>query len=225
MIDSTRSPTANDRLKDRSGDVVAFSLIAAVIVHVLVFQLWPEMSVTVWTDDGDGPLDVLVMPDEIPIPVPPEPIVRPATPRISADAPDEATIDHVSFERAAELPAPPPPPAERAEEGRSAFEVFDVAPRLVNPGDFQRALERAYPDALRDAGIGGTVTLQVYIDAEGRALEGRVVGESGYHALDAAALELIDVMRFSPALNRDRAVPVWVQLPIAFRVREDARAG
>ena len=121
----------------------------------------------------------------------------------------------------AELPPPPPVPDGRVDATDGGFRVFEVAPRLLNPGEFQRALERAYPAGLRDAGIGGTVTMQVFIDVEGRVLEGRVTAGSGYRALDTAALELIEVMRFSPALNRDKAVPVWVQLPIAFRVRND----
>jgi outer membrane biosynthesis protein TonB len=36
-------------------------------------------------------------------------------------------------------------------------------------------------------------------------------------ALDAAALKVANVMRFSPALNGTEPVPVWIQLPIVFR--------
>jgi len=38
-------------------------------------------------------------------------------------------------------------------------------------------------------------------------------------ALDAAALAVADVYRFSAALNRDKVVPVWVSFPITFQVR------
>jgi outer membrane biosynthesis protein TonB len=37
--------------------------------------------------------------------------------------------------------------------------------------------------------------------------------------LDEAALQVADVIRFSPALNRDKRVPVWISLPINFQTR------
>ena len=39
---------------------------------------------------------------------------------------------------------------------------------------------------------------------------------SGHPSLDDAALRVGEVIEFSPALNRDRAIAVWVQWPIAF---------
>ena len=62
--------------------------------------------------------------------------------------------------------------------------------------------------------------LQAFISEEGLVLEAAVTGSSGYARLDEAALGLVDVMRFSPALNRDREVAVWVELPIEFRIRD-----
>jgi len=34
-------------------------------------------------------------------------------------------------------------------------------------------------------------------------------------------LMVADVIEFSPALNRDKRVPVWISLPITFTVRRD----
>ena len=42
---------------------------------------------------------------------------------------------------------------------------------------------------------------------------------SGHEALDQAAMRVAEVYRFSPALNRDEKVPVWVSFPITFKVR------
>ena len=36
--------------------------------------------------------------------------------------------------------------------------------------------------------------------------------------LDEAALELSALYRFSPALNRDQRVPVWVSFPVSYSV-------
>jgi TonB family protein len=37
--------------------------------------------------------------------------------------------------------------------------------------------------------------------------------------LDQAALAVARVMRFSPAMNRDRDVAVWVEIPIIFTAK------
>jgi protein TonB len=219
MTSRAHTDPANDRLKRRFEDILGVSLIAAVGVHFLIFQMWPEMTAEVLGRDVADEVTVIQL-DDIPLPVAPEALLRPAAPIISTDAPVDATIPDVGWREVAELPPPPPPPADDAGADRRPFVVYDVAPRLTNPEDFERALQRAYPTALRDAGIGGTVTLQIFIDENGRALEARVVGGSGYARLDEVAVGLIDVMRFSPALNRDRRVPVWVEIPIAFRTRD-----
>lgn len=219
MSSSSRSTSANDRLKARFGDIVAVAFMVATLSHFLVFQMWPEMTVSDWTSPDALPLDIIDL-ASVPLPAPPPRITRPALPVIGADVDPTATIAVMDFQRVKELPPPPPRPAEGVSGDRFVV-VYEVAPRLTNPEEFQRALARAYPASLRDAGIGGTVTLEVFVDEQGRAREGRVTDGSGYAGLDTAAMSLIDVMRFSPALNRDRTVAVWVRLPIEFRSRRD----
>jgi periplasmic protein TonB len=99
------------------------------------------------------------------------------------------------------------------------FTPMTVRPQLRNAADVARALERNYPGMLRDAGIGGTVSIWFHIDVEGRVQATRLVESSGYDALDQAALRVADVMRFSPAYNLDQRVAVWVAIPIAFEPR------
>ena len=74
-----------------------------------------------------------------------------------------------------------------------------------------------YPSMLRNAGIGGEVVVWFFISEEGRVLDRRVSRSSGHKLFDEAALQVADVFRFSPALNRDRIVQVWIQLPISFQ--------
>jgi protein TonB len=83
----------------------------------------------------------------------------------------------------------------------------------------QRALVRNYPPLLRDAGIGGSPTVHFFIDENGRVLRRLLSQESGYPALDEAAMAVAEVMRFSPALNRDKKVQVWVEIPIIFSAK------
>jgi len=75
-----------------------------------------------------------------------------------------------------------------------------------------------YPPLLRDAGIGGEVRVYFFIDAEGRVRTTRIDQSSGQEMLDDAALAVASLYRFSPALNRDVKVPVWVSFPIRFEV-------
>ena len=99
------------------------------------------------------------------------------------------------------------------------FTPYSVAPSILNRADIVRAMEQEYPPLLRDAGIGGTVTVYFYIDENGRVQDRRIDESSGHQALDDAAMAVSDIYRFSPALNRDKAVPVWVSFPITFQVR------
>lgn len=97
------------------------------------------------------------------------------------------------------------------------FTPYTVAPDRINDAEIVRALEREYPPLLRDAGIGGTVVVWFFIDERGVVRNQFVQESSGHQALDEAALRVAPIFRFTPALNRDQAVPVWVTFPITFR--------
>jgi TonB family protein len=58
------------------------------------------------------------------------------------------------------------------------------------------------------------------IDEDGRVLDTSVVRGSSYQALDEAALAVAEVIRFSPAMNRDRRVAVRVVFPVVFKVTD-----
>lgn len=103
-------------------------------------------------------------------------------------------------------------------EAQPTFTPYTVKPELRNVGDVEQALEVEYPPALRDAGIGGTATVWFFIDPSGEVQETRIAQPSGHEALDEAALRVARVMEFTPAMNRDEPVPVWVQFPIRFKV-------
>jgi periplasmic protein TonB len=82
-----------------------------------------------------------------------------------------------------------------------------------------RALEREYPSLLRDAGIGGTVLMHFFINETGELENVLVAESSGHQALDDAALRVAQVFEFTPAMNRDQQVPVWIQIPVTFQTR------
>lgn len=211
-------PTANDRLKRGFEGRLAFSLLAATLLHGLLFELWPVMDAPAWDRPAPSRPDVVRI-DNVTLPDEPPRVVPPATPVVAADAPPTATVEPIDWNDAGRLP-PPPADVARTPAGEALpFTPYTTPPGLANPAEVERALVREYPPMLREAGIGGTVALLVHIDETGAVLETRVGTSSGVAGLDDAALRVAGVMRFRPALNRDQAVPVWIRLPVAFRVR------
>ena len=100
---------------------------------------------------------------------------------------------------------------------------FTVRPDIRNREEIAQAMERGYPPLLRDAGIGGTVTVWFFIDEEGITRKTQINESSGHPALDDAALGVAEVIEFTPAVNRDKQVPVWISLPITFTVSDGER--
>jgi periplasmic protein TonB len=214
--------TANDQFKRGFGDWFWYSIAVAAMVHLVMFAFWPEMT----SADVSGrseELTAIELPPEIEIPPPPEQIARPATPVVSsAEIDDDITIAPTTFDANPIENLPPPPTASAGAEDISrapTFTPMTVRPELQNTREVQRALERTYPPLLRDAGIGGTPVVWFFIDENGRVLRTQLSKSSGYDALDAAAIQVANVMQFSPALNRDKRVQVWVEIPIVFTAR------
>lgn len=104
-------------------------------------------------------------------------------------------------------------------EAAPVFTPYTVEPRLTNPAQVGQALQRLYPPLLRDSGIGGTVNVWFFIDEEGVVRNTQLQEGSGHAALDEAALKVADLMKFTPALNRDQKVKVWVEVPIQFKTQ------
>jgi TonB family protein len=103
---------------------------------------------------------------------------------------------------------------------RPHFTPFDRRPELLNRAEVIQALERYYPPMLRNAGIGGSPLLWFFIDEEGKVVRTQVKTSSGSQLLDEAAGKVAQLMKFSPALNRNDKVAVWIELPITFRSTE-----
>ena len=222
-IPSTEPPaSANDRFKSKFRSLFWSSIIVATFAHFGAFMFWPELT----TSDISFTSEELVsieLPPDIEIPPPPAQIARPATPVIAAAELDEdITIAPTTFDLnpVEDLPLPPPP-AEGAEDmsAEPTFTPFTVAPTILNREEVRQAMVDNYPTMLRRAGIGGTVRVFFFINENGTVEDYRIQQSSGHAQLDEAALAVAGLYRFSPALNRDRKVPVWVLFPIEFHVR------
>ncbi len=213
--------TANDRLKNSFNDWFWGSLAAAAVLHFLVIAFFPDMTAVDMGIRSTEIQQVEVL-QEFEIPPPPEQIQRPSIPILSTDVniSEDITIGEVTFSENPVSDLPPPPTGSGVDVSNNpTFTPYEVKPELRNRAEFGRLIERRYPPMLRDAGIGGTVTLWVFIDESGTVRNTRVTNSSGYDQLDEAARAAMSEARFTPALNRDQRVPVWIQLPVTFQTR------
>jgi TonB family protein len=71
---------------------------------------------------------------------------------------------------------------------------------------------------VRNAGIEGSVVVEALLDVDGSVMNARVLHGSGNDMLDAAAVEAALKARFTPAMQRDKAVRVWMSMPYRFRL-------
>ena len=212
--------TENDRFKRSFGSWFWGSMITAAVMHFMLFQFFPTMGAADFSFTAEE-LEMIELPPEIEIPPPPEAISRPATPVMAtAQIDEDITIATTTF---ADNPIEdlPPPPTDDGVTDLAANPVFTpmtVVPELTNRNQVMQALMREYPSILRDAGVGGQVIVWFFISEEGEVLQSRIQTSSGHKQLDDAALKVANVYRFSPALNRDQVVQVWISLPITFQV-------
>ena len=113
-------------------------------------------------------------------------------------------------------PTPSAPSTSRSD--RPTFIPFDTNPVLQNAGEVQRALQEAYPRDLRDRGVGGRIEIWLYIDESGVVANQEMKTSSDVDALDGAAMEVVEVMRFEPAKNQDQPTAVWISQWLTFEV-------
>jgi TonB family protein len=114
----------------------------------------------------------------------------------------------------------------RARSGSTTTATFRLAPveignakmqpSFANPAEIRAAIEAAYPASLRDAGIKGTVLVDMVVDGNGIVREARVV-RSDHPQLTEPARSVASGIRFVPIRNVGHPVTLHFQLPITFR--------
>lgn len=97
-----------------------------------------------------------------------------------------------------------------------SFIPYDTSPSLQNRAEITRVLDELYPASLRAANVGGTVEMWLYLDESGAVANYQVKTTSGHEALDAATVEVVRRMRFSPARFEDHVTGVWISQWVTF---------
>lgn len=146
-------------------------------------------------------------------PPPPRPAIPIATE--SNDVPDDITIatTDLDFDQLVmDVPPPPPETIQETEEEILEFFTVEKKPEIV------KQVPPEYPKVARKAGIQGTVIIKVLIDKDGSVAQATVV--KGKDILQKPALDAIYQYRFSPALQNDKPVKVWLVMPIRFQLTD-----
>jgi TonB family protein len=98
----------------------------------------------------------------------------------------------------------------------SEEEIFDGTEPQVDLDALQHRV--VYPEIASRNGIEGRVIVKVLVDEKGQASRPRVE-YSDSRLLDAAAIEAILRTRFVPGNRGGAAVPVWMTIPLEFRLK------
>ena len=96
-------------------------------------------------------------------------------------------------------------------EKRVIFVPYDDPPKPKTP------IRPKYPKIAQEAGIEGTVVVQVFVDKKGH-VEGTTILKGLTPELNQAAKDAIRKTRFKPAKQQGRDVGVWISIPVNFRL-------
>ena len=191
--------------------VVRITGISGIALLIVTFLSFPRIVSTVELDE-----EVQIIIEQIDIPQTeqfdrPPPPARPSVPveSESEDIADDVTLEEFTLDEFDAWDAPPPPP----EGPRVKFIPYDDPPVPLRP------IKPKYPEIAQEAGIEGTVVVQVFVDARGRVKETVILKGIPNTGLDEAATEAIRLVRFKPAKQRERAVGVWISIPVNFRLK------
>ena len=191
--------------------VVRVTGLSGVMLLIFTFLVFPRSRNTMELDE-----EVQIIIEQIDIPQTeqfdrPPPPARPSVPveSESEDIADDVTLDEFNLDEFDAWDAPPPPP----EGPRVKFIPYDDPPVPLRP------IRPKYPEIAQEAGIEGTVVVQVFVDDKGRVKETVILKGIPNTGLDEAASEAIRSVRFRPAKQRERAVGVWISIPVNFRLK------
>ena len=198
-------------LKTRYPIVIRITALMGILLITLNFLLYPRFVNTVDFEDVEQVIiENIDIPQTQQIDNTPPP-ARPSIPVPSddEDIADDLTLDELDFDDFSNLDAPPPPPS----GPKVVFIPYDDPPVAMTP------IRPKYPEIAQEAGIEGVVVVQAFIDEKGRVKETLILKGVPNTGLDEAAMQAIRNTRFRPAKQRERAVGVWISIPVNFRLK------
>lgn len=198
-------------LKFKYPVVIRSAMLLSVILLILTFLVYPRYLGLIELEDVElQEIIIENIPQTQQIEKPPPP-ARPSVPVESEDEDiaDDLTIEETDLDSFEAWDAPPPPP----DGPRVKFIPYDDPPQPLS------SIRPVYPEIAQEAGIEGTVVVQVFVDKKGRVQDTLVLKGIPNTGLDEAAVAAIKKTRFRPARQRERAVGVWISIPVNFRLK------
>ena len=198
-------------LKAKYPIIVRLTTLLGISLVILNFLLFPRFGNSLEFEDVEQVIiENIDIPQTQQIDNTPPP-ARPSIPVPSddEDIADDLTLDELDFDDFSNLDAPPPPPS----GPKVVFIPYDDPPVAMSP------IRPKYPEIAQEAGIEGVVVVQAFIDEKGRVKETLILKGVPNTGLDEAAMEAIRKTRFRPAKQRERAVGVWISIPVNFRLK------
>ena len=191
--------------------VIRLATLFSIILLILTFLIYPRYLGLIELEDVElQEIIIENIPQTQQIEKPPPP-ARPSVPVESEDEDiaDDLTIEETDLDSFEAWDAPPPPP----EGPRVKFIPYDDPPQPLS------SIRPVYPEIAQEAGIEGTVVVQVFVDKKGRVQDTLILKGIPNTGLDEAAVKAIKKTRFRPAKQRERAVGVWISIPVNFRLK------
>ena len=95
---------------------------------------------------------------------------------------------------------------------------LETLPKFISASAAARLIQASYPEALRRAGINGTVQLEFVVGASGKVEPGSVqVVAASSPRLGEAAKEIAEKIEFTPGTIKGEAVRAKVLLPLVYK--------
>ncbi len=198
-------------LKAKYPIVIRVTALIGIGLIIVNFLLFPRFGNNLEFEDVDQVIiENIDIPQTQQIDNTPPP-ARPSIPVPSddEDIADDLTLDELDFDDFSNLDAPPPPPS----GPKVVFIPYDDPPQPMT------SIRPTYPEIAQEAGIEGVVVVQAFIDKKGRVKETLILKGVPNTGLDEAAMEAIRRTRFKPAKQRERAVGVWISIPVNFKLK------
>ena len=198
-------------LKVKYPIVIRLTALLGIGLVILNFLVFPRFGNSLEFDDVE---QIIIENIDIPQTQQIDNTPPPARPSIPVPSDDEdiaedLTLDELDFDDFSNLDAPPPPPS----GPKVVFIPYDDPPVAMSP------IKPVYPEIAQEAGIEGVVVVQAFIDAKGRVKETLILKGVPNTGLDEAAMAAIRKTRFRPAKQRERAVGVWISIPVNFKLK------
>ena len=215
-----KNPKAD--LKRHYQRVVETSMIAALVVCIVAFKYFPEMSKENVKLEAPQELvnveDVVNTKQESAPPPPPKPPIPIEAP--SDDVLEDIEISQTDLDVNEQVSAPPPPPKQEAKQEDDDAVFFVAVEEQPEPIGGIEAIQSkiVYPEIAKRAGVQGRVFIKAFVDETGTVKKAEVIKGIGA-GCDEAAVAAVMQTHFKPGKQRGKAVKVQVSIPIVFKLQ------